>query len=115
MDAMLGSRAQLSKPQQLESTAAIQQPLAAPVARSAGQPTMEPARSAPQLSAFSAIPAEAPGAGLFRASQMPMLPAANPMALHLYQTLMAASLMGAGGQRPLQEGALLMPAPDITA
>ena len=111
MDAMLGSRAQLSKPQQLESTAAIQQPLLAPVARSAGQPTMEPARSTPPLSAFGTLPAEVSGAGLFRAAQMPMLPAANPMALHMYQTLMAASLMGAGGQHPLQEGALLMSAP----
>ena len=112
---MLGSRALVSKPQQLESTAAIQQPLSAPVARFAGQPSMEPARSTPPLSAFGSLPAEAPGAGLFRAAQMPMLPAANPMALHLYQALMAASMMGTGAQHPHQEGALLMSAPDIAA
>ena len=115
MDAMLGSRTQLSKPQQLESTAAIQQPLSAPAARPAVQPGMDPARSNPPFSGFGSVATEAPGAGLFRAAQMPMLPAANPMALHLYQTLMAASLMGAGGQHPLHEGVLLFFAHDITA
>ena len=76
---------------------------------------MEPAKTTPPLLAFGSVPAEGPGAGLFRAAQMPMLPAANPMALHLYQALMAASMMGAGAQHPLQEGAVLMFAPDITA
>ena len=115
VDAMLGSRTQLLKPQQLEPTAAIQQPLSAPVACPTRQPGMEATRSTPPLSGFASVPAEAMGAGLFRAAQMPMHPAANPMALHLYQALMAASMMGAGGQHPMQEGALLMPAPDTPA
>ena len=115
MDAMLGSRTQLSKPQQLDPMAAIQQPLSAPAARPATLPGMEPARSNAPLSAFGSVSAEAPGPGLFRAAQMPMLPAANPMALHLYQTLMAASLMGAGSQHPLHEGGLSSFAHDITA
>ena len=112
MDAMLGSRVQVaSKPQQLESTAPLQQPLSAPVARSTGQPGqpglpgMDPARASLPLPAFASGSMEAPGSGLFRAAQMPMQPAANPMTLHLYQALMAASMMGVGGQHPLQEGA----------
>ena len=114
MDAMLGSRAQLSKPQQLESTAAIQQPLFAPVARSTGQVGMEPARASLLKPAFASVPPEARGAGLFRAAQMPMhLAAANPMAIHLYQALMAASMMGTGAQHPMQEGALLVFCPGL--
>lgn len=114
MDAMLGSRAQLSKPQQLESTAAIQQPLFAPVARSTGQVGMEPARAPLLPLAFASVPSVTPGAGLFRAAHMPMHPAAaNPMAIHLYQALMAASMMGAGAQHPMQEGALLVSCPGI--
>ena len=112
---MLGSRAQLaSKPQQLQSTAPLQQPLFAPVARSTGQPGqpglpgMDPARASLPLPAFASGSMETPGAGLFRAAQMPMQPAANPMTLHLYQALMAASMMGVGGQHPLQEGAAHM-------
>ncbi len=112
VDAMLGSRAQLgSNPQQLESTAPVQQPLFAPVARSTGQPSqpglsgMYQARGSLPLPAFASGSAEAAGAGLFRAAQMPMQPAANPMTLHLYQALMAASMMGVSRQHPLQEGA----------
>ena len=111
MDAMLGSRGQLSsKPQQLESTAAIQQPLVAPAARSMGQAGMElPRTSVPP---FASVPYSAPGMGMFPGAQMPMHPAAvnpmaNPMTLHLYQALMAASMMGAPPQIPLPDGAFL--------
>ena len=108
MDAMLGSRGQFSKPQQMETTAAPQQPLFAPVSRSTGQsglPGMDAARIPVPPPAFASVPTDAQG--LFRAAQMPMHPAANPMTLHLYQTLMAASMMGAGAHHPLQEGTLL--------
>ena len=111
MDAMLGSRGPLSsKPQQLESTAAIQQPLVAPAARSmgqAGQQEMElPRTSVPP---FGSLPYSAPGMGMFPGAQMPTHPAAvnpmaNPMTLHLYQALMAASMMGAPPQIPLPDG-----------
>ena len=115
MDAMLGSRGQLLlKPQQLESTAAIQQPLVAPAARSMGQPGQpgqpgmeDPGTSAP-VPPFASLPPSAPGMGMFPGAQMPMHPAAvnsmaNPMTLHLYQALMAASMMGAPPQIPLPD------------
>ena len=115
MDAMLGSRGQLSsKPQQLESTAAIQQPLVAPAALSMGQPG-QPGMELPRTSVppFASLSYSAPGMGMFPGAQMPTHPAAvnpmaNPMTLHLYQALMAASMMGTPPQIPLPDGMFLM-------
>ena len=111
---MLGSRGQLSpKPQQLESTAAIQQPLVAPAARSMGQPG-QPGMELPQTSVppLGSLSYSAPGIGMFPGAQMPAHPAAvnpmaNPMTLHLYQALMAASMMGGPPQIPLPDGLFL--------
>ena len=116
MDAMLGSRGQLSsKPQQLESTAAIQQPLVAPAARSMGQPGqpgMDFLRTSAPLPPFASLAPGAPGMGMFLGAQMPahsaaVNPMANPMTLHLYQALMAASMMGTPPQIPLPDGIFL--------
>ncbi len=87
------------------SSSSQQLPYSSPYLRlwpvSTGQVGMEPARAPLLPPAFASVPSEAPGAGLFRAAQMPMHPAAaNPMAIHLYQALMAASYDGCRRSAP---------------